>query len=119
MRGRDKGVYNTNDMGVGVGGISVSVGAEIVKYYTSAATVSKGHFYGIRYEGNASVTAFGLSVGVTAVYGRHNQGFTIGYGGTIGLDAMPFNLGGNINKGYTTERFMDLNDFGRMFSKPW
>ncbi len=94
LRGKDRGLYSLNDMGVGIGGISVSGGVEFMRLYSSAAQVSKGHFYGNRYEGNLSVTVFDVSVGVTGTYSKHSTGggYTIGMGYTLSLDAIPYHL---------------------------
>ncbi|MBN2612907.1 MAG: hypothetical protein JXB00_15230 [Bacteroidales bacterium] len=108
LRGSEAGIYNLNDLGVGIGGVSVEVGAEFVKLYTSAATVMKSHFYGFRYEGNLSFTYSCINFGGTFIYAKHEQGFTIGYGATIGLDAIPINVSFNLNKGASTQYFHQL-----------
>jgi len=109
LRGKDAGLYNYNDLGAGLGGLSVAVGVEFVKLYTSAANVLKSHFYGPRFEAAASGTIAFVSVGVTSIYADHAQGFTIGIGATLALDAMPFNFNINVNRGTTTESFYELS----------
>ncbi|NJM14989.1 MAG: hypothetical protein HC896_06055 [Bacteroidales bacterium] len=108
LRGKEAGIYNINDLSVGVGGVSVSAGFEVVKLYTSSATVLKSHFYGPRYEANLSFTVGCVNVGVTAIYARHSQGYTVGYGVTLGVDAIPFNKGFQLNKGASSEYFHQL-----------
>ena len=75
---------------------------------SSATRVLKSHFYGIRYEGNISITAFSLSIGGTVTISKHIEGYTIGIGSTISYDAIPFNIGFNLNKGVTTENISEL-----------
>ena len=119
LRGDKAGIYNLNDLGVGVGGITVSAGVEVVKLYTSSATVMKSHFYGPRYEANLSFTVGCVNIGGTAIYARHSQGFTIGYGVTIGVDAIPFNVGFNHNKGASSEYFYQLTPELRNAFNSW
>lgn len=108
LTGPDEGIYNINDVGTGVGWLSVAAGMEIVELYSSAHTVRKDHFYGPRTEANLSITVFDISFGRTALLSKHDQGFTIGIGGTLALDAIPFNIGFNINYGAAVESFWEL-----------
>lgn len=119
LRGKEQGLYSLNDLGVGIGGITVSGGVEVMKYYDSAANVLKSHFYGNRYEGNLSLTVCSANVGVTGVVARHSDGFTIGYGSTFALDAIPFNIGFSLNKGVTTQSFYQLNTISNIFNSWW
>jgi hypothetical protein len=66
--------------------------------------------YGPRYEGNLSFTVAGVNIGGTGVFGRHSDGvgFTIGYGVTLGVDAVPFNIGFNLNRGASSQYFNKL-----------
>ncbi len=111
LRGEEKGLYSLNDMGVGIGGVTVSGGAEVMKLYSSAGKVLKSHFYNYRYEGNLSVTVFSLNFGVTGTLSKHStgKGFTVGLGYTLALDAIPLNIGFSLNKGFTSESFYHLN----------
>ena len=99
-------------MGIEIGGISISTGVEVMKLYTSTSKVYKSHFYGNRTEYNLSATVGSVSVGVTGIYGKHSygRGYTIGYGVTVGVDAMPFNIGWNVNRGVTVDRFYKLDN---------
>lgn len=119
LRGNERGIYSLNDVGIGIGGITVSAGAEVMRLYSSAGKVLRSHFYGNRYEGNLSVTIFDVSVGVTGTLSRHSDGYTVGLGHTIGLDAMPFNIGFNVNKGVTTQYFHQLNSIKNAFNTWW
>ena len=61
-----------------------------------------------------------FSMIITAM-GNINCGFFSGknYGLTFGVDAMPFNIGGNINKGITTRTFNELGAFSKFWNNPW
>ena len=118
LRGKENGIYDLNDLSVG--GVSASVGVEGVKMYTSTAKVLKRHFYGNRYEANLSISGVHVNIGGTGIFARHQnqQDFTIGYGFTIGLNALPFNIGFNLNSGATTEYFQNLTpEVKKAFSK--
>ncbi|KWW38831.1 MAG: hypothetical protein F083_2118 [bacterium F083] len=117
--GKDKGFYSYADLGAGAGLVSVSAGVEFVELYSSSATseVSVNDFTGPRLEGNYSVTAFGMNVGATAIYSERydangvKTGYTIGIGPTVGVDAIPFKVGGNVNYGASsTEGIRGLSD---------
>jgi hypothetical protein len=90
-----------------------------MKYYDSAASVLKSHFYGNRYEGNLSLSVCHANVGVTGMVARHSGGFTIGYGATFALDAIPFNIGFSLNKGVTAQSFYQLNTINNIFNSWW
>src|SRR5690606_33004145 len=62
VRGEDKGWHNFNEAAIGMGGVSISTGGNLTKYYSSAATVLKSHFYGVSYGASISA-ALGLSLG--------------------------------------------------------
>lgn len=49
----------------------------------------------------------------------HSQGFTIEYGITLGVDAIPFNVGFNLNKGATSKYFYQLFPEVRNAIKTW
>lgn len=106
--GKDKGFKPYEDLGMGAGGITASLGVELVSLYSSSATSEVGFddFSGPRWEGNFSVTAFDVNVGGTATFSKHydehdnwNGEYTIGIGVSLGVDAMPFNANLNINYG--------------------
>lgn len=108
--GDEKGFYSYSDLGIGGGLVTVSVGVELVELYSSSpdSEVSLSDFIGSRWELNASLAAYSVNVGITALYGKHSvndsngrTGFTIGFGGNVGLDAIPFRFNGNINYGAT------------------
>lgn len=108
FEGPDKGWHSYIDLGIGAGGFTASVGLESVEFYSSEATVTKYDFSGSRWEANAGVSVFGVSVGGSVVYSEHRTnlgiktGYTIGIGTSIGMDIMPFNISGNVNYGGTT-----------------
>ena len=125
MVGKDKGFYSYADLGAGAGLVSVSAGVEFVELYSSSPTseVSVYDFTGPRWEGNYSVTALGINIGATAIYSNRydingvKTGYTIGIGVTVGVDAIPFNVGGNINYGASsTDGIRGLsNELNRAF----
>lgn len=119
LRGEEAGIYGFNDLGVGVGGLTISAGTEVVKLYSSAQKVMKSHFYGPRYEANLSFTVANVNIGGTSIYARHSEGFTIGYGVTLGFDAMPFNIGFNFNRGASGQNLHQLTNELRKAIHSW
>ncbi|MCC7523203.1 MAG: hypothetical protein IT250_00180, partial [Chitinophagaceae bacterium] len=121
LRGKESGLYSLNDLGVGIGGISISGGVEAMKYYSSAANVLKSQFYGNRYEGNLSITLASVNLGITGMISRDvgNGFFVIVLGYSLALDAMPFNIGFGFNKGVTTDSFYKLNTIRDIFKTWW
>lgn len=80
----------------------------------------KSHFYVPRHEANLSLTVGCVNLGGTAIYARHSQGFTIWYGVTLGVDAIPFfNVGFNLNKGASSEYFYQLTPELRNTFNSW
>ncbi len=110
--GKDKGFYSYTDLGAGAGLVSVSAGVELVELYSSSATseVSVYDFTGPRWEGNFSVTVYGINVGATAIYSNRydasgvKTGYTIGIGSTVGVDGIPFKVGVNVNYGASSTK---------------
>ena len=124
LRGKDQGLYDFNDIGVGPGTPAFGVGAEAVKLYSSAYNVLKSHFYGPRWEGNISASVSAVSLGAAATFATHagGKGFTIGLGYSLGLSALPIPIFGgiNINRGASTEKFIELNtEMKNAFSSWW
>lgn len=117
--GKDKGFYSYADLGAGAGLVSVSAGVEFVELYSSSATseVKLTDFTGPRLEVNYSVTALNINIGATAIYSDRydangvKTGYTIGIGLAVGVDAIPFKVGGNVNYGASsTEGIRGLSD---------
>lgn len=106
LRGVEKGIYNLNDLGFGAGGISASLGVEVIKLYTTAKNVLKQHFYGTRFEANGSITA-GLGLGVSVVASKADNYTTIGYGVNVSFGPQ-LTIIGNANWGVTTQRWKAL-----------
>ena len=108
--GGDRGFYSYADLGVGVGLVTSSMGIELVEMYSSSTTdeVKLSDFSGSRWEGNASFAAFGINLGITAIYSNrydeygNNSGFTLGIGATVGGDLIPFKINVSINYGATS-----------------
>ena len=110
--GKERGFYAYEDLGIGAGGLTASLGVEVVDMYSSSSLSEVGiqDFSGSRWEINGSLAAYGFSVGVTGTWSRHNNdGFTIGIGRSIGVDAMPFNA--NLNFNYGGSNVGNLNDW--------
>ena len=119
MVGKDKGFYSYADLGAGAGLVSISAGVEFVELYSSSATseVKLTDFTGPRLEVNYSVTALNINIGATAIYSDRydangaKTGYTIGIGPAVGVDAIPFKVGGNINYGASsTDGIRGLSD---------
>jgi hypothetical protein len=59
LEGKDVGLYELNDMGIGAGwDVGSDFGIEGMALYSSADVVKKEQFYGVRFEGNAGVSGF-------------------------------------------------------------
>lgn len=127
--GKDIGIYNLNDLGVGFGTITISGSITITEFYSSVKkikNIKKEQFYGGRINSDISITAYDFSFGKGYSFSsielsdtdKNNRGFVIGSSYSIGLDAMPFNIGLGLDTGASSESIDNLNtDFQKQIDE--
>lgn len=116
LRGKDEGWYRYTDTSAGVGIVSANISAESVDLYSSSPDnfIALNDFLGPRTEFSLSATVFGVGVGKSVSYSQHRDmqgklsgGYTLGFGTSLGFDAIPFKVNGNLNSGITTTTIYD------------